>query len=69
MNGLSERTNQALDGMLKAWVCLILEEAGVCIYPYLSSHITIIIRVSHTRTCDHDYIDWYLLLYVGMCRW
>lgn len=33
MSELRERTNQALDGELRAWVCLILEEAGVYIYP------------------------------------
>ena len=33
MSELSERTNQALDGELRVWVCLILEEVGVYIYP------------------------------------
>ena len=28
VDGLSKRTNQALDGVLRAWVFLILEEAG-----------------------------------------
>lgn len=32
MSELSERTNQALDGMMRAWVYLSLEEAEVCIY-------------------------------------
>ena len=32
MNGLSERTNQALDEVLRARIALMLEEVGVCIY-------------------------------------
>ena len=60
MSELSERTNQVLDGELRAWVCLILEEAGVYLYRAEFSYI-------NNYHSSNKYVA-YEMLYERKCR-
>nr|GEU51770.1 putative reverse transcriptase domain-containing protein [Tanacetum cinerariifolium] len=66
-DGQSERTIQTLEDMLLA--CVTLEVAGIAIYQWSSSHITIVItralRLHHMKLCTKESADH---LYAGVSR-